>query len=80
MLCRKENQVRQVESDGVGVAIFYKPTRTGVIRAKDLKVMTVRHVDIWGKSVSCRGRNDQWKALGRSLSNTLEKQEGGQFG
>ena len=31
MLCRKENQVRQIESDGVGVAILYKPTRTGVI-------------------------------------------------
>jgi len=42
--------------------------------------MRMRHVDIWGKSVSGRRRNDQCRTLGGSLPDTLEKEEGDQFG
>ena len=39
----------------------------------------MRHVDIWGKSVSGRRRNDQCRTLGGSLPDTWEKEEG-EFG
>lgn len=40
----------------------------------------MKHVDVWGKSVSGRRRKVNATAEGRSLSDTFEKQEGAQFG